>query len=304
MKIRANGLDFEVQDSGPGPGPRERPAVLLIMGLGMQLIAWPMELVQSLLGAGYRVICFDNRDVGLSQHLPALGQPNVLWAGFKYKLHLTPNAPYSLRDMAADALGVLDALGVARAHVLGVSMGGMIAQRVALAAPLRVLSLTSIMSSSGARELPPPRPEVLRALMGRPANASTEARLAHYVRVFQIIGSHPDLALPEPVLRAQVLRSLERDCDPAGIVRQMLAVMADTERAAELWRIDAPTLVLHGKADPLLPYAHAQDTAQRIAGAQLIGIDGLGHDLPPQPVQQMLYALLAHFQAAQARASA
>ena len=150
MKIVANDVQIEVEDSGPGAAGERRPAVLLIMGLGMQLVAWPPELVQGLLEAGYRVIRHDNRDVGLSQRMDALGKPNLLWAGLQHKLGFAPTPAYTLADMAADALGVLDALGVPQAHVVGMSMGGMIAQRVALAAPKRVMSLTSVMSSSGA----------------------------------------------------------------------------------------------------------------------------------------------------------
>ena len=157
MKIRANGLDIEVEDTAEiNPQDTDaftRPAVLLIMGLGMQLVAWPAELVQELVDAGFRVIRMDNRDIGLSQHFDHLGKPNILMAGIRYKLGLRIRPPYTLQDMAKDALGVLDALGVASAHIVGVSMGGMVAQRVAIAAPQRTLSLTSIMSSSGAKGL-------------------------------------------------------------------------------------------------------------------------------------------------------
>ena len=169
MKIRANGIDIEVEDTGADGSQQGRPVVLLIMGLGMQLVAWPPALVQALVDAGYRVLRHDNRDIGLSQHFDQLGKPNVLWASVKLKLGFTPYAPYSVHDMALDALGVLDALNIAQAHVVGVSMGGMIAQRVALAAPDRVLSLSSIMSSSGARGLPEAKPAVIRALLRRPA---------------------------------------------------------------------------------------------------------------------------------------
>lgn len=299
MKIRANGIDIEVEDTGSGA---DRPAVLLIMGLGMQLVAWPPQLVQALVDAGYRVIRHDNRDVGLSQHLEALGQPNLIWAGLQLKLGLTPRVPYSLSDMAADALGVLDALGIEQAHVVGVSMGGMIAQRMALAAPQRVLSLTSVMSSSGAKGLPQPRPEVIRALLSRPANSSPQAVVDHYVKLFKAIGS-PAYPIPEPEMRELILMGVERGFYPVGTLRQMLAIMADITRAAQLSRITSPTLVVHGKADPLLPYVCGEDTARRIAGAKLVGIEGLGHDLPPGPVGQMLDALIPHLKTADVRAT-
>lgn len=302
MKIRANSIDIEVEDTGPGAPGGERPAVLLIMGLGMQLVAWPAPLVQALVNAGYRVIRHDNRDVGLSQHLDGLGKPNLIWQSIRFKLGLTPQAPYSLSDMAADSLGVLDALGIATAHVVGVSMGGMIAQRVALAAPQRTLSLTSIMSTSGARGLPQARPEVIRVLLSRPNGSSPQAVVDHYVKLFQVIGS-PEFPMLEAELRANILLGVERGFYPVGTLRQMLAVMADVSRADQLARIRVPTLVLHGKADPLVPYACGEDTARRIPGAKLVGIEGMGHDLPPDVVNHLLESLIPHLKAADIRAT-
>lgn len=302
MKIRANGLEIEVEDSGPGADGHQRPAVLLIMGLGMQLIAWPAQMVQALVDAGYRVIRHDNRDVGLSQRLDGMGKPNMILEGLKYKLGLPPRAPYSLGDMAADALGVLDALGVARAHVVGASMGGMIAQRMALAAPQRVLSLTSIMSTSGAKGLPQARPQVIRVLLSRPNGKHPQAVVAHYVKLFQVIGS-PGFPLSESELRERIVPGIERGFYPVGTLRQMLAVMADGRRAAQLAHITAPTLVVHGKADPLVPFECGEDTARRIPGAALVGIAGMGHDLPPGVVERLLQVLLPHLQAADARAA-
>lgn len=302
MKVRSNGIDIEVEDSAAsastgGDAPHaQRPVVLLIMGLGLQLVAWPDSLINGLLNAGYRVVRFDNRDVGLSTHLTHLGAPNMLWAGLQYKMGLTPRAPYTLSDMAGDALGVMDALGIAQAHIAGMSMGGMIAQRVAVAAPQRVLSLTSIMSSSGARGLPGPQPEVLKAMMKRPA-PGLDATVDQFVALFRLIGS-PVHSIPADVLRAQVLRSITRNLDPVGVTRQMVAVGSDTGRAALLARIAAPTLVVHGKADRLLPFANGEDTARRIPGAKLLGIDGMGHDLPDAHVATLLQSLLPHLRAA------
>ncbi|MDO9197196.1 alpha/beta fold hydrolase [Rhodoferax sp.] len=304
MKIRANGIDIEIEDSA-SINPQDadlqsRPTVLLIMGLGMQLIAWPPALVQALVDAGYRVIRHDNRDVGLSQHFDHLGVPNLVWAGLQHKLGFTPRPPYSLGDMAFDALGVLDALKIARAHIVGVSMGGMIAQRVALMAPQRTLSLTSIMSTSGAKGLPPPRPEVVRALLKRPADHRPQAVVDHYVKLFKVIGS-PAFPTPEAELRERILKGAERGFYPVGTMRQMLAIMADITRAAQLARVRAPTLVVHGKADPLVPYACGEDTARRIAGAKMLGIEGMGHDLPPGVVDHLLAALLPHLKSADPR---
>jgi pimeloyl-ACP methyl ester carboxylesterase len=214
-------------------------------------------------------------------------------------LGLRVRSPYTIDDMAHDALGVLDALGVARAHIVGVSMGGMIAQRVAIAAPGRVLSLTSIMSSSGAKGLPQAHRDVTRVLLSRPASNAPDAVADHYVKLFQAIGS-PGYPIPEPEMRERILRGVQRSFHPVGTLRQMLAIVADTTRAAQLSCITSPTLVLHGRADPLVPFAHGEDTAHRIAGARLIGFDGMGHDLPPEPVAQMLDALIPHLQAAKA----
>ncbi len=303
MKIRANGIDIEVEDSVQShPASADKPVVLLIMGLGMQLIAWPPQMLQGLVDAGYRVVRFDNRDVGLSSHFDQLGKPNLLWASLKYKIGLVPAAPYSLSDMAADALGVLDALGIAKAHVVGVSMGGMIAQRVAIAAPQRTLSLTSIMSSSGARGLPQADPKVMQAMISRPNGTSAQAVVDHTVRLFKAIGS-PAYPTPEDELRARVLEGIHRSFHPVGTLRQMVAIVSDITRAAQLLRITSPTLVIHGKADPLVPYGCGEDTARRIPGAKLVGIDGMGHDLPPEPVTQILAAMVPHLNAATPKAA-
>jgi pimeloyl-ACP methyl ester carboxylesterase len=291
MKVQSNGLAIEVEDSGPGAA---REPVLLIMGLGMQLIAWPRALVEALVQAGHRVIRMDNRDIGLSQRLEHLGTPNLLWEGVKRQCGLPVRAPYALPDMAADALGVLDALGIERAHVVGASMGGMIAQRLALAAPGRVLTLTSMMSSSGARGLPGPTARVLQVLMTRPADRSEPAVLAYYVRLFRAIGS-PGFPTPEAQLREAILASVRRGgYYPAGGARQAAAMVADTARAQELGRLAVPTLVLHGAADPLVPLANGEDTARRIPGARLVTVPGMGHDLPPGVVEQLLDPLLPH----------
>ena len=291
MQIAANSITIEIEDSGAGEVGAQRPAVLLIMGLGMQLIAWPGALVQALVDAGYRVVRFDNRDAGLSQHLDHLGQPNVLWEALKHKLGFKPRSSYSLKDMAADALAVLDALHLKTAHVVGVSMGGMIAQRVALAAPDRVLSLTSIMSSSGAAGLPQARPKVLRALLGRPGGKGERAVVEHLMKVFSAIGS-PDFPVPQTELRELITAQVQRRYSPAGTLRQLIAVVNDADRANELAAIRCPTLVLHGKADPLVPYACGEDTARRIPGARLVGFKGMGHDLPSGVVTLLLGELI------------
>ena len=298
MKIRANNIDIEVVDSAPDAP--HLPVVLLIMGLGMQLIAWPPGMVRGLMNAGYRVIRFDNRDSGLSDKFDALGMPNLLWQGMKYKLGLNIKPPYSVHDMARDTLGVLDALQIDKAHIVGVSMGGMVAQRVALMAPQRTLSLASIMSSSGARGLPAATPAVTRQLLSRPKGKGKQDAIEHSVKLFQAIGS-PGFPLDEAFLRERVTLSTERSFNPPGVARQMMAIVADVSRAGELAKIAVPTLVLHGKADPLVPFACGQDTARRIPGARLVGIDGMGHDLPPGVVEHLLTHLVPHLQAAKSQ---
>ncbi|MEY2953160.1 MAG: hypothetical protein RLZZ401_1247 [Pseudomonadota bacterium] len=294
MKIRANGIDIEVEDSAGGQAS-DQPVVLLIMGLGMQLVAWPPAFVDGLVAAGYRVVRYDNRDIGLSQHFDDCGVPNILLTSLKLKLGLSVHSPYTLHDMALDGIGVLDALQIPRAHVLGVSMGGMIAQRVALAAPERTLSLTSIMSSSGARGLPEASSKVMRALFSRPANGSLEAITDHFVKLYAVIGS-PAYPMDAADVRARVVPGLQRSYHPAGTLRQMVAIGADVEhRARALGQVKSPTLVIHGRADPLVPYPCGADTARRIPGARMVGIDGMGHDLPPQVVTQLLALVQPHF---------
>lgn len=294
--VNANGITIGVEDSGPGDLAEDRPTVLLISGLGLQLVAWPADLVDGLVNAGYRVVSFDNRDVGLSTKLDDKGVPNLLWATVKHQLGLQIRPPYTLKDMARDALGVLDALGIRQAHVMGMSMGGMIAQRVALMAPKRVLSLTSLMSSSGARGLPGPSREVMKVIFSRPISHRAEDVVNHMARVFKTIGSR-DFPADETAVRAGILRAYERCYSPSGTVRQIVAIAADSRRRAKkLHFITCPTLVIHGYHDPLVPFACGVDTASRIPGAHLVGIEGMGHDLPPGVVTRILPPLLTHLQ--------
>jgi pimeloyl-ACP methyl ester carboxylesterase len=282
MKVEANGIRIEVDDQGP----REGPVVLLIMGLGMQLIAWPQPLVQMLIDRGFRVVRFDNRDIGLSQDFDAAGVPNMALAGLRYAMHLPVRSPYSLADMARDARGVLDALGIEKAHVCGASMGGMIAQHLAAIAPERVASLTLMMTTSGARQLPQPSWQVRRVLMSRPMKPGHDAAVRWICHVLNVIGS-PGYPTDPVNLQTRALASVQRAWHPVGSARQLLAIVADGDRSALLPRIQAPTLVIHGIDDPLVPLACGKDLARRIAGAQTDFIPGMGHDLPE--------ALLARF---------
>jgi pimeloyl-ACP methyl ester carboxylesterase len=287
MQIFVNGVRIEVEDTGE----KDRVAVLLIPGMAMQLIVWPEAMVHQLHQAGYRVIRFDNRDIGLSQDMAHLPAPNLLWFMLQQKLGFQPQAPYSIQDMANDALGVLDHLHINQAHLVGVSMGGMMGQRICITAPERALSLTSIMSSSGAKGLPGPTSEMRRVLFTPPAKPGTDAAYQHALRFVQALAG-PGFTHPEGSQERLVQESLKRSSRPMGAYRQMLAAMADRARAGLLARITAPTLVIHGKADPLVPYACGEDTARRIPNAKMHGIEGMGHDMPPGVVDNMMARLL------------
>ena len=277
MRLKANGIAIEVDDQGPPGGE----PLLLLMGLGMQLTGWPEGLVQRFTQRGFRVIRLDNRDIGLSQNFDHLGVPNLAWAALRYAVRLPVNAPYSLADMAGDAVGVLDALKLERVHVCGASMGGMISQHLAARHPQRVKSLTLMMTTSGARSLPQAALRVQRALLSRPDGGSADALVAHLEKILRLIGS-PAYPAPPVELRAQLHAMVARAWHPAGTARQLAAVGADGDRSAMLSEISAPTHVLHGAADPLVPPAAADDLAAKIPGATLEKVPGMGHDLPAQ----------------------
>jgi pimeloyl-ACP methyl ester carboxylesterase len=249
------------------------------MGLGMQLIAWPDELVELLLAQGFRVVRFDNRDAGLSDGFDHAGVPSIPLNALRHLLRLPVRSPYALKDMAADAVGVLDALGIARAHVVGASLGGMISQHLAASWPERAASLTLIMTTSGSRRLPGPTLRARRALMSQPANREHETLVAHSIGVFTVIGSPAYRPAPAE-LRARVVATITRASRPHGSARQLLAIAADGDRTSLLARIQAPTQVIHGVVDPLVPVANGQDLVRRIPGALGDFIEGMGHDLP------------------------
>lgn len=293
--VHSNGLQIEYETFG---NP-QHPAVLLIMGLGMQMIGWPDPFCEALAADGYHVVRFDNRDIGLSSHLDHLGKPNILWQIARHKLRLPVKAPYSLADMAHDALGLLDGLGIPQAHVVGVSMGGMIAQLLTAHAPQRALSLSSIMSTSGARGLPGPTPRARAALLSRPPSHAyrleqRDRLVEHYLSTVRIIGS-PGFPMSDDAHRARIRRWLERSIHPEGVLRQLLAVASASDRTLLLQGIERPTLVLHGKEDPLVPVACGRDTAAKIRGARLVEVPGMGHDLPPGVCYIMANELVQHF---------
>jgi pimeloyl-ACP methyl ester carboxylesterase len=276
MRIQTRGVEIEVADEGPTSGP----AVLLVMGLGMQLVAWPDELVRDLVARGFRVVRLDNRDAGLSSGFDATGVPNLLPAMLRYLLRLPVHAPYTLADMAGDCVGVLDALGIARAHVCGVSMGGMIAQHLAAEHAARVASCTLVMTTSGARALPQASPKVRALLMRRPPpDAEVSAIVAHVVALLHAIGS-PQYRPDPQALHQRVEAAVRRAWRPHGTARQLLAIVADGDRSRLLHRIALPVHIVHGSHDPLVPVEAAHDLHRKIAGSTLDVIAGMGHDLP------------------------
>ena len=265
-------------------GRPDRPALLLIVGLGMQLRAWPDAFCRALADTGLYVIRFDNRDVGLSsQYKTKQAYPSPVKAFMRSVFKRPIGAPYDLEAMADDATGLLDHLGVREVHVVGVSMGGMIAQILAARDPGRVKTLTSIMSTSGHHRLPRSRLAVLLRLSKAPKSRSPEDVAAHMAKTMRMIGStDPKLARSEADWYRECLKNAERAYSPAGTHRQMLAVLSARSRRKLLERIQQPALVIHGKADPLLPVAHGRDTAKHLPNAHYEEIDGLGHDLPPR----------------------
>jgi len=270
----ANGIQIEYEMFGT---PAHRP-LLLIMGLGAQLIHWDDEFCQGLADRGHFVVRFDNRDIGLSSKLDHLGVPDAA-AAMNARLQGEPlDPPYTLSDMAADCAGLLDAIGMKAAHVAGVSLGGMIAQTLAIEHPARVLSLTSIMSSTGNRTLPQGTPEALGALLS-PLPGNREEAMARAVRIFRAIGS-PGFPLDEPRVRERAARAYERAFHPPGVARQLAAALASDSRTEGLRTVTCPALVIHGKEDPLVPVEAGIDTARAIRGADLLVVAGMGHDLP------------------------
>jgi pimeloyl-ACP methyl ester carboxylesterase len=288
----ANGLQFEYETYGAV----DATPVLLIQGLGMPAALWPDVFIDTLVAEGFRVIAFDNRDCGGSSRLTAAGVPNIPRAMTRALLRLPVTAPYTLTDMAADAVAVLDATGVASAHVVGVSMGGMIAQVLAATHPQRVRTLTSIMSNTGN-----PRPGIalgkskaLRALLRRPpSNPTLEQAVDHLEFVFDVIGS-PGFRQDSGERRALLARAARRGLYPAGTSRQLGAILASGDRRAMLRTITAPTLVIHGANDPLVRVAGGRDTARNIRGARLKIVPGMGHDFPPQLMRGLAVMIAEH----------
>lgn len=294
-KIQSNGLTLEYESLGD----ENAPVILLIMGLGMQMIAWPDPFCDLLVARGHRVIRFDNREVGLSQKLDHLGKPQVGRAILRALMGLRVPAPYTLEDMVRDTAGLLDALEIEKAHVVGASMGGMIAQLFACHYPERTLSLTSLMSTTGSRKAGRPSTRMLRLLMRQPADPKDlNCVVEHFESLFKVIGS-PAYPTPQEDLRALLRTTVERGYHPEGVLRQMNASLASGDLSPVLGMVRCPALVIHGKSDPLIPYTAGIDTAVRIRDAKLVLLDGYGHDFPPQLNERLANLIAGHAAAAE-----
>ncbi len=255
-------------------GNPNEPPLLLIMGLGAQLIAWPDGFCELLVAGGHHVIRFDNRDVGQSTHFHSAPMPNYLAAlGGNFS-----SVAYTLSDMAADAAGLLDALGIASAHIVGASLGGFVAQTLAIEHPARVKTLTSIMSSTGDRTVGQPRSAIMGLFASTPPRNREEA-MAAAVKAFKVIGS-PKYPTDSAMVAERTGRSFDRGFDPIGTGRQAVAVLASGDRTPKLRALAVPTLVLHGDSDPLVDVSGGRATAAAIPGAKLRVFEGMGHDLP------------------------
>jgi pimeloyl-ACP methyl ester carboxylesterase len=273
-QVRANGIDIEYESFGRDGDP----LILLIMGFAAQLILWPEALCLGLAAKGFRVVRFDNRDVGKSTHFASLAAPDSRALLAEIMAGRRPDVPYSLDDMADDAVGLMDALRVERAHIVGASMGGMIAQLVAINHPDRTKSLTSIMSTTGRRDLPAGNRETLSVLFQPPKSSSRDDLIDASMLVQKALSS-PGFPASEAEMRSTAERRTDRaPFDPGGLARQSAALIAAPPRNALLRELRCPTLVLHGADDPVIPAAAAKDTAESIPGAELVIVPGMGHD--------------------------
>jgi pimeloyl-ACP methyl ester carboxylesterase len=294
---RANGIDICYEIFGDA----NAEPMLLIMGLGGQMVLWDDDFCRQLAARGFRVIRFDNRDIGKSSHLSG-GQRLTAVELLKLRfLKIPVAAPYKLHDMAEDAIGLLDVLGIKSAHLVGMSMGGMIAQEIAISHPQRLRSLTSIMSTTGNPRIPPPTREATAVLMAPPPTTKEEY-LERFARTWKVlrVGSFPQ---DEALDRSRAERTFERGLNPAGVARQFRAILASGSRKERLHAVKAPTLVIHGTVDPLVHPAGGKDTAASIQGAKLLMIVGMGHALPIPMWPQIIDAIDKHAHGAAAKAT-
>lgn len=284
-KVKANNIEIEYDTFGD---PSLNP-LLLVMGLGAQMITWFEEMCELFVNRGFYVIRFDNRDVGLSTKFEKAGEPDLMKTLMAVQRGKKVNPPYTLDDMADDAVGLLDALNIEKAHICGASLGGMIVQNIAIRYPSRVLSLTSIMSSTSDPDLPPPKPEALQVLIA-PSPKEREAYIKEAVKRRRVIHGS-GFPFDEIRIKKYVADSYDRCFYPQGMTRQMVAAMVSGSRKAALSSVKVPTLIIHGGDDPLMPIEGGRDTAESIPGAELLIIDGMGHSLPQEVWDKIVDAI-------------
>jgi len=287
------GIEIFYEDHAPLGGDPAAAVILLVMGLGAQLTLWPDEFVAALVAQGYRVIRYDNRDIGLSQKMEGARAPSPATQVLRKKFGWPARVPYTLTDMAHDGIGLLDALGIAKAHVVGASMGGMIAQLMAVHHGPRLLSLTSIMSTTGNGKLPQAEKHAMDALIAPLKAMDEDSLVEHGLNVARNIGS-PGFPFDPETQRERVLKNVRRSVYPAGLPRQLAAIIDDGCRRARLADVRVPTLVLHGEGDPLVKLAAGEDTARSIPGARLVTIPGWGHDIPQALIGRIASEIVTH----------
>jgi pimeloyl-ACP methyl ester carboxylesterase len=286
------GIEIFYEDNGHA----DAEVILLVMGLGAQMVLWPDELVAALVGDGFRVIRYDNRDIGLSQKMEGARAPSPAVQVLRKKIGFPARVPYTLKDMADDGIGLLDALEIEKAHVVGASMGGMIVQLMAIHHAERLMTMTSIMSTTGSGKLPQAEKHAMDALVAPLKSLEEEVVVAHGINIAKNIGSpHSDeFPFDEQAQRERVMRTMRRSLYPAGLPRQLAAIIDDGDRTSRLANVRTPTLVLHGEADPLVKLAGGEATAKAISGARLVTVPGWGHDLPVPLIPRIAGEIAAH----------
>lgn len=288
-ELTANNLTLHYDEHGDP----SHPVILLVMGLGAQMILWPQELVDALVAKGYRVIRYDNRDIGLSQKFDGARAPGIKMQVLRKMIGWPARVPYSLKDMADDGIAVLDALGIDQAHIVGASMGGMIGQLMAIHHGHRMLSFTSIMSTTGNPKLPQADKEAIETLTA-PIESTEEAWLIdHGIAIQKAIGS-PGFTPDPDRQRERVTQTIRRSVYPAGLPRQLAAIIDDGDRTQRLANVTVPTLVLHGEGDPLVKLEAGRATAEAIPDAKLVTIPGWGHDLPQELIGRLTDEIASH----------
>lgn len=284
-RATSNGIELEYEIIGEGE------PLLLIMGLGAQMVLWPDEFCERLAARGYQVIRFDNRDIGLSTKLDDAGVPRVMKMIARSFVGLPVTAPYDLRDMADDTVGLLDHLGIESAHVVGASMGGMITQTMAIMHPHRMRTMTSIMSTTGGRRVSYGHPKSIATLLQKPAKSRSEA-IERQVEFFRVTGG--SLARDEDKVRERAGRAYDRSFYPKGVARQIAAITASGNRTAALRYVRVPALVMHGSEDSLVPLRGGKATAKAIPGARFHLVRGMGHDFPEPAFPEIVDAISSH----------